>query len=69
MKTRLAIILEKVPLVLLVLAATLTVFAYGVLVGAYQVFPYRIIADGIKTGLTLFDTPDKAALSNLARLL
>ena len=66
MKTRLAIILEKVPLVLLVLAATLTVFAYGVLVGAYQVFPYRIIADGIKTGLTLFDTPEHEDVYNLA---
>ena len=65
MKTRLAIILEKVPLVLLVLAATLTVFAYGVLVGAYQIFPYRIIAAGIKTGLTLFDTPENATLSHL----
>lgn len=65
MKTRLAIILEKVPLVLLVSAATLTVFVYGVLVGAYQFFPYRIIADGIKTGQTLLDAPENEALLNL----
>lgn len=65
MKTRLAIILEKVPFVLLMLAATLTVFAYGMLVGTYQVFPYRIIADGIKTGLTLFDTPGHEDVYNL----
>ena len=65
MKTRLANILEKMPLVLLASAAALTVFAGGMLVGAYQVFPYRIIADGLKTGLTLLDAPENEALPNL----
>ena len=65
MKTQAETLREKAPLVLLALAATLTVFAYGVLVGAYQVFPYRMIADGIKTGLTLFDTPEQEDVYNL----
>ena len=65
MKTRLAIILEKAPLVLLVSAAALTVFVYGVLVGAAQIFPYRIIADGIKTGLTLLDSSEPGVISYL----
>ena len=37
------------PLALLLVAALLTAFSYGGLVGKYQVFPYRIIADGVKT--------------------
>ena len=61
-----AITWEKIPIVLLAVAATLTVFAYGVLVGKHQFFPYRIIADGIKTGLTLFDTPEHEDIRNLA---
>ena len=65
MKTRLATILEKMPLVLLVSAVALTVFAGGMLVGTYQVFPYRIIADGLKTGRTLLDAPENEAPPNL----
>ena len=65
MKTRLAIILEKMPLALLVSAAALTVFAGGMLISAYQVFPYRIIADGLKTGQTLLDALENEALPNL----
>ena len=56
MKVFWAVIRENFPIVLLAVAATLTVFGYGVLVGKNQFFPYRIIADGIKTGQTLFDT-------------
>lgn len=37
------------PLALLLVAALLTSFSYGGLVGKYQLFPYRIIADGVKT--------------------
>ena len=59
MKTFWAIIWEKSSIVLLVVAVMLTVFAYGVLVGTHQFFPYRIVVDGIKTGQALFDTSQK----------
>ena len=56
MKRFQAIIWEKLPIVLLMVATTLAVFAIGMLAGAFQFFPYRIAVDGIKTGLTLFET-------------
>ena len=60
MKTFRGVIGEKLPIVLLVVATILAAFAYGVFVGAYQLFPYRIIADGIKTAQTLTNIPENA---------
>ena len=51
---------EKIPAVLLLVATILATFAYGVLVGVHQLFPYRIIADGIKTGQALTNLPENA---------
>ena len=56
MKALQTIIWERTPLFLLVIAATLTVFGTGMLIGAFHLFPYPIVADGIKTGLTLLST-------------
>ena len=58
--------MEKLPIFLLVAAGTLTVFGYGVLVGAYQFFPYRIVVDGIKTGVAVFDAPEYTGVDNIA---
>lgn len=41
---------HRLPLALLAVSFVLTAFAYGVVVGKYQTFPYRLIADGVKTG-------------------
>ena len=46
---------RHLPLALLALAVLLTAFAYGGVVGKYQVFPYRIIADGVKTARATLD--------------
>lgn len=46
---------RHLPLALLAVALLLTAFAYGGVVGKYQVFPYRIIADGAKTAWALRD--------------
>ena len=62
MKTLRAVIWEKLPIVLLVVAVTLTVFGYGVLVGKLQFFPYRMIADGIKTGQSLLEIPGNVGI-------
>lgn len=47
--------LNSLPLVLFIAAIVLTIFGYGVVVGRYYVFPFRIISDGIKTGKVLLD--------------
>lgn len=46
---------RHLPLALLAVALLLAAFAYGGVVGKYQVFPYRIIADGAKTAWALRD--------------
>lgn len=40
---------HRLPLALFAVALLLTAFAYGIAVGKYQTFPYRLIADGVKT--------------------
>lgn len=40
---------HHLPLALFVVAFVLMAFAYGIAVGKYQTFPYRLIADGVKT--------------------
>ena len=40
----------SLPLILFVLAIALASFGYGGLVGKYRLFPYSIVADGVKTG-------------------
>ena len=40
---------QRLPLALFAAALLLTAFAYGVAVGKYQIFPYRQLADGVKT--------------------
>ena len=48
------------PLVLFVLAIVLASFGYGGLVGKYRLFPYTIIADGVKTGRYLLSSDPEA---------
>ena len=40
---------RRLPLALFAAAVLLTAFAYGAAVGKYQIFPYRHLADGVKT--------------------
>ena len=40
---------KRLPLVLVIIAIALAMFAYGGLVGRYQVFPYGAIRDGVRT--------------------
>ena len=40
---------KRLPLVLFIIAIALAMFAYGGLVGRYQVFPYGAIRDGVRT--------------------
>ena len=47
--------MNRLPPLLLVLAIALASFAYGGLVGSYQLFPYWIISDGVKTLRTLYE--------------
>lgn len=44
-----AAVLRHLPLALFAIAVILTAFAYGVWVGKSETFPYRVIADGVKT--------------------
>ena len=43
LQTYWAVIWEQLPIILLMIAVTLTAFGFSVLVGAHQYFPYRII--------------------------
>ena len=47
---------RHLPLFLFVASIAIASFAYGALVGKYQLFPYSIAADGVKTLRTLLDT-------------
>ena len=49
-------ILNRLPLVLFVIAIALSTFGYGMLVERQRVFPYWIIDHGIKTGKVLLDS-------------
>ena len=67
--------LPHLPLALFAVAVVLTAFAYGVAVGKYQLFPYRHLADGVKTArvtLGLYPEgiygPDLYRLSSFATL-
>lgn len=44
-------------------------FAYGSLVGRYQLFPYSIISDGLKTLRTLRDTTGAADIGQFDRFV
>lgn len=46
--------LHRLSLVLFVATIVLAIFGYGVLVGQYHIFPFWILRDGIKTGMSLF---------------
>ena len=48
------LIWKRLPLVLVIIAIALAMFAYGGFVGRYQVFPYGAIRDGVTTARTLF---------------
>ena len=55
---------SNLPLILFVLAIAVASFGYGGLVGKYRLFPYSIVADGVKTGRHLLggtagDDPEK----------
>ena len=41
--------MNRLPLLLLVLAIALAAFAYGSLVGRYRLFPFSVLSDGLKT--------------------
>ena len=45
---------KRLPLVLLIIAIALVMFAYGAFVGHYKVFPYGNIRDGVTTVRPLF---------------
>ena len=49
---------KRLLLVLLIIAIALAMFAYGVFVGHYKVFPYGNIRDGVTTAMTLFISMD-----------
>ena len=51
--------MSRLPQLLLVLAIALASFAYGGLVGRYELFPFSIISDGVKTSQTMHEAHKK----------
>ncbi len=47
---------RQIPLLMFAVVVVMASFAYGAVVGRYQVFPFGIISDGVKTLRTLRDT-------------
>ena len=56
-------------LLLFIVAIAMASFAYGSLVGRYQLFPYSIISDGLKTLRTLRDTTGAADIGQFDRFV
>lgn len=59
----------QMPLLLFIVAIAMASFAYGSLVGRYQLFPYSIISDGLKTLRTLRDTTGAAYVGQFDRFV
>ena len=59
----------QMPLLLFIVAIAMASFAYGSLVGRYQLFPYSIISDGLKTLRTLRDTTGAADIGQFDRFV
>ena len=58
--------MNRLPQLLLVLAIALASFAYGCLVGRYNLFPFSVLSDGVKTLRTMHELHKKIDASRFA---
>lgn len=63
------IVWSRLPLLMFIAAMIIASFAYGGLVGRYQLFPFQIISDGLKTLRTLRDTTGTADVGQFERFV
>ncbi len=60
---------SRLPLLMFIAAMLIASFAYGGLVGRYQLFPFQIVSDGLKTLRTLRDTTGTADVGQFERFV